>query len=310
MTVELGHEGLTPEEIEALKIDDGDPTVTQGELEDKAAASGTTTEEDPNADPDNKEPGGDGTGIDPAADPAAAAAAEQQSGEPATAGSEQGAAPSPTQQAPILVAQAPEDADAKLAAIADQKKELRQKYDDGDLTFDEYESQKDALDEQRMELKLQIDKANIAAEMEQQRRKNEWDSQCNDFLKSHPEYDGGKGERFEHLNAMLKAIAVMPQNAGLTGPQMLEKAHRLALADRGEAAPAPKTDAGGKKTKQSIPKAELPPDIGALPAAGGNDPSEGKWASLDKLQTSNPLAYEKALKDMSEADRDAYLAAS
>lgn len=302
-----GMDGLTAEEREALAFDDGDPNATQGELEDQAAA---TNEETTNADDTSKNKGGDDTGAAAPAGDAGAAAGKADGDQPAAAAKDEPGQPSSTQaHAPILVAEAPADAEAKLKEIADQKAGLRKQYDDGDLTFEEYEAKKDELDEQKLAIKLQVETANTAVKMEAQRRQNEWAQQCDTFLAAHPEYEGGKGERFEHLNGLLKAIAVIPSNAHLTGPQLLEKAHRLALADRGEAPPPPAAKGDGK-AKQDIPKPKLPPDLGGMPAAASNDPGEGKWASLDRLRDAgNGVAYEAALSKLSQADRDAYLAA-
>lgn len=309
MTTEYEDMGLTPEELAALnEPDTEDKNATQGELEAQAAAEAGNQPEGKDATDDkNKGAGGDAAGAAAAADTGAAAAGEQQPADAAAAAKDEPGQPaSAAQSAPILVAEVPADADDKLKEIADKKAGLLTQFDDGDITAKEYQAQLDALNKDERAIERQVEKAQLAAEIEQQRRQNEWASQCDGFLKAHPEYDGGKGERFEHMNAILKAIAVIPQNQGLTGPQLLDKAHRLALADRGEALPAPKADAKGK---QDIPKPALPPSLANVPAAASNDPGEGKWASLDKLQTSNPEAYEAALSKLSDADRDAYLAA-
>lgn len=309
MSTELDTTGLTAEEIAALSEPDTEEelTATQGELQEKAGAAGATDEDD-DADDENKDPSGDDTGAAAAADDGAAAAAKADGDQSAGADAEPAATPSAAQSAPILVAEAPADAEAKLADIKAKKDSVIERFDDGDITAKEMQAELDALGKQEREIERAIDKAQIAKDLEEQRKRNEWSQQCDAFLVAHPEYDGGKGERFEHLNAMLKAIAVMPQNAGLTGPQLLEKAHKLALADRGEAAPAPKADP--KPAKQAIPKPQLPPNLAGVPAASSNDPGEGKWASLDRLRDSgNGTAYEAALAKMSQAERDAYLQA-
>lgn len=311
MSTEIDTTGLTPEEIEALGIDDGDTTATQGELEDQAAAGGATTteEDDDDADKQGKADDNADAGTPGAEGDAAPVASAEQ---PAAAAADEPSKPSSAAaQAPLLVATAPEDAEQKLADIASQKAELRKKYDDGDLTFDEYEGEKDTLVKQERDIERQIDKANIAAELETQRQKNQWDADCQNFLDANKDLYTGEAnkERFEALNETIMLLAKQPRNAGLTGPQLLAKAHTVTLAARGEAAPAAKEQAKPAE-KKPIPKPALPPDLGAMPAASGNDPSEGKWASLDRLRDSgNGVAYEAALAKMSAADRDAYLAA-
>jgi len=312
MSTELDTTGLTAEEIAALSEPDTpeELTATQGELQDKGATGATTTEEE-----DDDQGGEDKGGTDAGAAGAEGdAAAVAPASEPAAAATEPAAAPSTAQSAPLLVAEAPADAEEKLKAIAADKAELRRKYDDGEITFDEYEDQKDGYVKQEREIERAIDKANIAAAMEAQRLQNQWDADCKTFLDSNKDlYTGDANkERFEELNETIKLLAQQPRNAGLSGPQLLAKAHTVTLAARGETVPQQKTDtkADTKPTKQPIPKAILPPDLGAMPAASGNDPTEGKWASLDRLRDSgNGVAYEAALSKMSQADRDAYLAA-
>lgn len=308
------HAGLTPAEVEALSMmEDEDTTATQGDLEDKATTTTAATKGNDDADDDTDEGAGkDGGAAAAAGDDAGAGAATADDGKAAApaAAEPSPAASQPAQQAPILVAQAPADAEAQLADIKTQKADLRKKYDDGDLTFDEYEQQKEELDDKRMEITRAVEKAQIASEMEQQRAKNQWDTDCANFLTTHAAvYDGeANKEAFEHLNETIIAYAKMPRNAGLTGPQLLDKAHKAVMAERGtpvvEAKPETKPAA-----KAAVPKPALPPDMSRLPASSSNDPAEGKWASLDKLQTTNPGAYEDALAKMSDADRDAYLAA-
>jgi len=307
--------GLSADEIAALSEPDGDTTATQGDLEASAAAPAAKTTTD--TEDDDAAAGEDKDGADAGATAAAgdaSAATEQPAAAEATppAAAEPTPAPSPApQQAPILVAQAPEDADAKLADIASQKADLRKKYDDGEITFDEYEAKKDTLNDQKSEIELAVREANLAQKLELQRQQNQWNADCDAFMDKHKELYAGEANApvFADLNAAIKAIAVMPSSASLTGPQILDRAHRAVMAARGtpvvdEAKPDPKP-----APRKEVPKPALPPDLGKMPSATGNDPGEGKWASLDRLQESDPNAYTAALEKMSPAERELYLAA-
>lgn len=310
----LGMDGLTYEEIEALKALDDDPNATQGELEDKTAATelaaskaGETGADDGKA---KTTPAGADAGTAAAIDDAAAAAA------PAVADHAQPAAatePSATPGAPLYVATAPADAEAKLAEIGTKKADLRKQYDDGDVTFEDYEAQKDTLVKQEREIERQVDKAEIAVEMEEQRRKNQWANDCETFMTT-PEhkalYDGeANKEAFGHLNETIIAFAKMPMYGKLSGPQLLDKAHRHIMAERGTPVAAPAAAAAPAVAKPAVPKPALPPNIASLPSASSNDPGEGRFAGLDRLATTNTEAYEAALAKLSPAEQDAYLAA-
>jgi hypothetical protein len=295
--------GMTAEEIELRK-----------QLEEEGAGDGdegTDDDQDEGGDDDGENEGADGddAGAADAGDDGAADAGEGDDGQPAgdDAG-EQGAATSEPPRAPLLVAEAPADADVKLKEIADKKAELRKQYDDGGITFDEYEAQKDELNDQKTEIELAVREANLAQKLEAQRQQNQWDADCASFLDAHKDHYKGEAnvERFSDLNEMIKAIAKMPRYAQLTGPQLLEKAHELTLTARGEAVakPAPKADAKPAKPA-AVPKPNLPPNIGKVPAAAQSDTGEGRFAALEKL---DGFALEKALAKMSDADREAFYA--
>lgn len=312
-------DGLTADERAALQDmhdNPDDTTATQGDLEPETAAAAeleaeTTAAKGKPDEPAPKTENGADDGAAAAADTAAAAAEPAADAKPAAAAAaEPEAAPSAAPQpAPILVAQAPADAEAKLAEIASKRAELRKQYDDGEITFDQYDSQKDVLAKDERAIERAIDKAQIANDLTEQQRRNEWDSQCSTFLAAHAEYDGGKGERFDHLNETLKAIAVMPRNQGLTGPQLLEKAHKLVLAELNEApAPAAAPAAAAKPAaKPAAPAPNLPPNLAHIPAASGTETGESRYAALDRLQSANYAAYEEALAKMTPAEQDAYL---
>lgn len=168
----------------------------------------------------------------------------------------------------------------------------------------------DALNKQEREIELAVSEAKLAEKLEKQRLQNQWDADCNSFLDQHKDTydfntDAGK-EVFAHLNETIIAFAKMPRNANLSGPELLDKAHKAVMLERGmPVADTPKPAA--KPAKATAPKPTLPPDMSRLPAATSNDPGEGRWASLDKLAETNPAGYEAALAKMSDAERDEYL---
>ncbi|MDF3073456.1 MAG: BcepIL02 [Alphaproteobacteria bacterium] len=301
--------GLTPEERAALaEPDDENPNATQGELEDAAKAAAASTSKDDDED-DDQQPaapeGGQDSGADPAADVDAAAAAAADPAAPADAQQPVAAdEPRPAPSAPVLVVEAPADAEAKLAAIGTQKADLRKHYDDGDLTFDEYEAQKDELVKQERTIERQVERAQLATEMELQRRQNEWVAYANNFAEKNG-YTANP-RLYRALDMEVRDVAKAEPN--LTDAQVLSKAHAN-LVEAGIAkTPAKKDPAPAPAAKKGAPKPDLPPDISRLPAAAANNPGEGRFASLDRLMDTNPGAYEAALAKLSDADREAYLA--
>lgn len=292
-------DGLTDEERAALAEDDGD---------DEAEGNEADTE----GDGDAEESDGAGSGDD---DVAADGDDSGEAGDNGEAASDSGGESVPGQpegpqsaSAPILIAEAPADAEAKLREIATKKDELIAQFDDGDITAKEYQQQLDALAKQEREIERAVDKAQLAAEMEQQRQKNEWISTVNRFIAANPIYSADKNPRlYRALDQEVRDLAGTPEAANWTGEQILAKAHENLSEAFGLGKPAAQQQTPAKKT---VPKPDLPPTLAKVPAAEGSETGGSKWASLDRLATTDPLGYEEALANMSDADRAAYLASA
>lgn len=292
-------DGLTPEERAALEINDD-----EGGPEEVIAGADTTAQAKDDKDDEQDKDGADDGAAAAAGD--AGAAAGEPAAEPAAAAAaaEPEAAQSPApQQAPILVAEAPADAEAKLADIATQKDVLATKFDDGDITAKEYHAQLDALNKQERGIELAQHKAQLAAEMDEQSKRNAWFSQAQNFARENGYTDQ---RRLNLLDAEVRAVASTDDGAKLTGAQVLERAHQN-LVDAGLAVAKNKPPAApATPPKKPV---DIPPSIHKLPAADTNDTASGQWAELDRLATTNPLKYEATLEAMSDAERERYLAA-
>lgn len=292
--------GLTDEERAALAAPDDDDDAGEPQDDAATAAAAAIKPAEGAADADAS---AEGNGSQAAAEGGAAAAADGSAEQATAASAEPSAAPQPG--APVFVAHAPEDAEAKLAAIGTAKSELDTKFDDGDITNAEYRRQLDALNKQERDIELDLREAKLAEKMENQRQKNEWDRECSGFIASHPEYQGeANKEVFQKLNETVMVVARM--NPQLTGPAILEKAHKFMQLDGTvpTAAPAPAAKAAAP-AKPAVPKQVAQPSLHAIPAAQTADAGEGRFASLRGL---NGFQLESALAKMSQADRDAFMA--
>lgn len=205
------------------------------------------------------------------------------------------------QVAPLLVAQPIEDADGRLRAIDELKSDIRKKYDDGDITFEEYEAKKDELIKQEREIERAVDKAQIAADLQNQQLMNKWRETCEDFLANNPVIASNQ-RRYHLFNEEVKAVGTAPENAELSMKQVLEKAKANLIEDGLLASDKPTQKAAAS------PRADLPPNLAKLPAAENEDTNGGRFASLERLLEKDPIAYEEALAKMSDAERNAYLA--
>lgn len=300
-------DGLTPEELAALNDDDGGA----GGGEDGGAGGDDGAGEGAGEGAGAKNAGGEGENGANAGDDAGAGAG---AGEGAGAGGEgaggegdDGAVDTGTKSMPVYVATAPEDADTKLKGLADKRAELRKQYDDGDITFDELESARDEITKEEKAIERAQLKAEMAAEMQQQQTVNDWNRDVNSFLDANPEYRASD-VRYQALDMMVRKIGGAPEAAKMTGPQVLAKAHEELQKAFGVAAPAKKDEGNGKGEKKPPPKVDVPPSLGKLPAAENNDTQGGKYAALDRLLETDPLAHEDALMKLSASERESYLA--
>lgn len=275
-------DGLTDEERAALQDGDDDTTGTDDTSADDAGAS-----DDTNAD-DTNEAGNDSTDAALPAD--AAPGRDDGTDVTADAGS-----------APILVVDKPADADDQLKAIASQKEDLITKFDDGEITAKEYQQQLDALAKQEREIERTLERAALAAEMEQQRLKNEWTNTVNSFIAANPVYKDN-ARLYRALDQEVRDVANSDDGKTLTGAQILAKAHQSLAEAFGLQTNRPAAQ------QQRPPKADAPPSLHGVPAADANDVTGGKYAALDRLANTNPIAYEEALMKLPDAERDAYLA--
>lgn len=284
-------DGLTDEERAAL-AEDEDETTDEGadDDQDDAAAGDDGADGDAHAGDDADA----GDAAEGAADDAVDAAAG--TAEPA-------AAPS----APILVVDAPADADAKLKDIATAKDALISQFDDGDITAKEYQQQLDALAKQEREIERAVERSALAAEMEQQRLKNDWAATVNAFIEINDVYNPTTNPRmYRALDQEVRDVAGSPEAKTMTGAQILAKAHENLAQAFGFKA---KKEPPAAKVRR-VPKPDLPPSLDKVPAAETPDVTSGKYGALDRLASTNPLAYEEALMKMSDRERDEYLASA
>lgn len=280
-------DGLTDEERLALAEEEGEGTGTD-ELEQDDAADEAAQAAAEAADKAKAE-----------ADAATAASQQDKAGETAPETAQV------KQDAPLLVAPAVEDLDSRLADIATKKDALLTQFDDGDITAREYQKQLDALAKEERQLEFQQHEAQLAAKLEQQRLQNEWTSTCNSFVESHPIYKDN-ARLYKALDAEVRELAAKPETANWSGQRFLDEAHKNLKAAFGFNEPA---DTGKQAKAKFDPTASLPPNLAKVPAADIESTTGGKYAVLDRLASTDPLAYEDALAKMSDAERNAYLGA-
>ena len=275
--------GLTDEERAAMEEDDGSGELPE-ELSDEEREAEEAGEAEEDAETDD--------------------AAAVEAGADDSADDEPDADESPVVAAPIYVAEAPADAEARLAQIAADKAALVEEFDDGELTAKEYQQKLDALGKEERAIERQIDKAEIARDMAEQQAAAERDKQVNEFLSEIGVKRDPEDPQFQVLNKAVILVANLEESANKTAREILQEAYELCVF-RKQLTPKASTKADLVPNPQRT-KPKAPPTLGRLPAAEMNDTNEGgnRFAHLDRL---DPVAREEALSRMSEADVNAYL---
>jgi FAD/FMN-containing dehydrogenase len=256
-------DGLTEEERAALSEDEGEGTEAPQILLDFPEDAGTDAE-------------------------TTAASVVQEAAEPVA------------EAKPILVSPPPEDAEAKLKDIVDRKEALLAQFDEGDITTREYQGQLDALAKEERSIERAQDRAELAAQMEQQRLQNDWTATCNTFVESHPVYKDN-ARLYKALDAEVRDLAARSDTASWTGQKFLDEAHKALKASFGF------QETGVTKAKSQSTTRDLPPNLAKVPAANLEDTNGGRFAVLDRMANSDPVGYEETLNKMSESERTAYL---
>lgn len=215
--------------------------------------------------------------------------------------------PEPQRAAPILVAEVPEGAETRLTEIATEKGALADKFDDGDMTSKEYQAELEKLNKEERGLERQIDKAQMARDLENQRITNERMTEIDTFLKEVGIPNNNKNLRFKVLDAAVIEVASDEANVNLSAREVMQKAYDLCIAEGALQAkkvdPAPKDPAPAAKTKTPI---KAPPTLASLPASEINSTEDNRFAYLNRI--TNPDSREAAFNKLSAADQEAYLA--
>lgn len=205
--------------------------------------------------------------------------------------------------APLFTAELPEDIEAKRTEIDGKEDTLVEQFDNGDITFAEYNKQIRTLNNERAALERIELKAEMAREAQQAQIDNQWQGALNTFLEEHPEIDLSNEFHHAAFDKLLRQhTAGVMEKGGLPGLREIKKAHGdfVKTFNLQSNKPAPKE----KQTAKTPKYREVPPNLGKVPAAANADMDDGRFAALDKLP---PDKFEAAFAKLSEADRNAYL---
>lgn len=196
----------------------------------------------------------------------------------------------------------PENAETTIKSLTEAMETAARKFDDGEISSQEFVRQNADIAAQRAQLQSQIDAANQALAI----NRASWGEACGDFLDHYPGYRDNP-RVLSMLDAEVRHIQEGADNP--FDPAILVQARKsvdeaiVALGGKpphGAAAPA-------RPQTQVKPRQEPIPTLGAAPAADVSETGNPAFDQLDRLANSNPEAYEKALALLSPAQLEAYM---
>lgn len=200
----------------------------------------------------------------------------------------------------------PADVDQKLTELRNQRKELRAKWRDGELSDEEFDEQDDKLQQDLVQTHARVEAIKTQNEIQARNAVKTWlKDTVPAFLQQHPEYQPGT-IRYEKLDRAVRELQRDTENK--FDPSILAKAHKK-VAEQIAAEFGVKTPPSQGKKPDGGKKRDLPPTLHNVPAADATDTDDGgEFAYLDRLSEKDPIAFETALAKLSPEQYDRYLA--
>lgn len=193
---------------------------------------------------------------------------------------------------PLLDTHVPADLPQRLAALDEEKTELVQKFDYGEISAREYSDGLQVIADKRSDVEWMRRKADFAREQHELAITKNWNKTVEEFMTTTASDITAKGEAaLLAFDSYVRKVTADPSNARLSDRAQLAKAHKLFVADFGKLSAARRAS-----------------DYGAEPGSAADHARDSRdFAHLDRLADSDPIAYEAAIARMSPDDIDKYL---
>lgn len=275
---------LTPEELEAINDVEATAPGDRAALE-RIAAGGADDDGD-----DETEVGGDPDEVlDADGNPIATTTevpAAAKTPEPAASADTPDTPAVPAADPPfVFKSELPADFNDRVAALAAEETELRQKFTAGDIDMNEYDAQRDAIMVRRTELNNIKIRADIADDMNRQSAEAREQSFEVKFIasKAADGLDYSAERNVKLFNSML--ADVMEESPGKSKEWHWNEAHKKALTVRGLAPAATKQapPPAPARNPRAAPVDALPQTLAQVPGSDGPGDVGSEFAYIDSL---------------------------
>lgn len=222
---------------------------------------------------------------------------------------------------PIYQAQTDANIDAQLKELAQARRDARRKYEEGELTEDDYDAELDRIEQERDKANSARIRAEVSADMTAQQLTRAYQTTVGNFFddvkKAGFDYkaEANKGA-MQYLDKTIKALAQTSE--GEEGPELwreiLSNAHMLTAAKfkiaTGKPDPKPDTGKGGKAAEVARSRtpdlSNVPPTVGRGPSAGTPSVNSDEFSHLDGL---SGIALERAVARLTPDQQERWEAA-
>ena len=209
------------------------------------------------------------------------------------------AEPEKAEAAPVeeAVPQQQEDVQAPMASPLDdlnaELATIKQKFDDGDISIDEYIDERDRISRA-------IVKAELKAEIASDEVAKSWERSQSDFLKQNG-YLRENDIVYDAFAMQVNKILQTPKSRSMTDEEVLAAAKQKVDAAFGRAPePHKKSESPVKKAKsEAADTSRVPQSLRGIPVAEPHDVDGSKFAYLDKL---SGVEFEAAIAKLSSDD--------
>lgn len=206
----------------------------------------------------------------------------------------------------------PADHAQKVSEVNARIADIGKKFQDGDITWEEHQSQLREADALRQDLTAQALKAQIAKEMQEQREQAQreaasktWQESVESFIAKKPDaIDYSTDEaKSKDLDAYVKALAANPANADKSFDWFLNTAHTMVKTTHGVTGQAPAKQEGKPAIESPANTAAPINSLSDLPS--GAPPAKNEAENLDSM---SGAALANRYMNMTSAQIDAELA--
>lgn len=188
-------------------------------------------------------------------------------------------------------------ATADLTKVAADRKALITKFNDGEISETDFETQMDAIVDRQASAKATIDAAQSIQQQNTAQVQQLWYDQVDSYMSKNPVLS--EPDVLQQFDAHLKAVNASQAYRGLPADKRIELAHGFLATERAalgkpiagpaaaEAAPKPGDKAKDGPSKE--PRPEPMTTLAGVPAAAANDAGDGAFSAIDNAHPDDAM---------------------